>query len=260
MELLALDFDGVISDSAPESWLVCLRTYARMRPGAAVEALRDTASSQPPAQIRTDPAYRRFVEMMPLGNRAEDFGVVLWLLLAGRDARDQQAFDAALAEAGDFFLSEFHERFYPTRAQLRAEDPARWASLLGPYPDMLDVLRRRAPDVRLAIATAKDRESVLHLLVDYGIEELVPEDCLIDKQAGRSKRAHLSRLQERFGVPFSQIVFVDDKVGHLDDVGGLGVPGVLAAWGYNGPREQRLARERGHRVCTLEDFESAVFS
>jgi phosphoglycolate phosphatase-like HAD superfamily hydrolase len=230
-----------------------------MRPGPAVAALHEAASRQSPGQIRDDPSYRRFVSMMPLGNRAEDFGVALGLLLADRDAEDQDAFARALEEAGEDFLTEFHARFYPNRAQLRAEDPARWASLLGPYPEVVEVLRRRAGDVRLAIATAKDRDSVTLLLAGYEIDDLVPPECLVDKEAGRSKQAHLRRLQERFDVPFTEIVFVDDKVGHLDDVADLGVAGVLAAWGYNGRRERRLARLRGHRVCTLDDFETTVF-
>ncbi len=47
---------------------------------------------------------------------------------------------------------------------------------------------------------------------------------------------------------------------HLDDVAAMGVSGVLAAWGYNGEREQRQARENGHRVCSLSDIESQLFS
>ena len=33
----------------------------------------------------------------------------------------------------------------------------------------------------------------------------------------------------------------------------------LAAWGYNGEREIRLARERGYLVCSLEDVERQLF-
>ena len=62
MELLALDFDGVISDSAPESWLVTLRTYAELRPEASVIARRDASEALGADQMRSDPGYRRFVE------------------------------------------------------------------------------------------------------------------------------------------------------------------------------------------------------
>ena len=58
---------------------------------------------------------------------------------------------------------------------------------------------------------------------------------------------------------FADLVFVDDKVNHLDSVAALGVRCALAAWGYNGPREQLLARSRGYDVLTLDDAESRLF-
>ena len=259
MELLALDFDGVISDSAPEAWLVTLRTYAALRPAGTIPALLARAERQSAEEIRVDRAYRRFVAMMPLGNRAEDFAVALSLVADDRDAADQDAFDMVFAAESSGFLDSFHERFYQVRASLRDGDLERWVSLLGPYPEFVSTVRRCAGEVRLAIATAKDRASVERLLQRYGIDDLFSPETLLDKEAGRSKRGHLERLHERLGVPYPEIVFVDDKVNHLDDVAGMGVRGVLAAWGYNGERERRQARERGYTVCTLADFERVLF-
>ncbi|MFP6622037.1 MAG: HAD family hydrolase [Myxococcota bacterium] len=260
MQLLALDFDGVISDSAPEAFMVALRTYAALRDDPEVVQMQQRVDSCSVSEIREDSLYARFVDMMALGNRAEDFAVEISLLVRGVDARDQASFDEAFAAEPAGFLESFHERFYETRGALRAADPERWARLLDPYPDFVSVLRRRARDVDLAIATAKDRTSVHLLLRDYGIDDLFPEERLLDKKAGRSKRAHLEHLHARTGVAYSEIVLVDDKLSHLDDVAGLGVSGVLAAWGYNGERGQRVAREHGHRVCSLSDFESRLFA
>jgi phosphoglycolate phosphatase-like HAD superfamily hydrolase len=259
VELLTLDFDGVLSDSAPEAWLVTLLTYSALRPCEVARRIRDRAQDLSPDEIRADRDYRRFVEMIPLGNRAEDYAVALSLVASDRSACDQAAFDAAYAEETPDFLAVFHEHFYATRLALRQADPLRWVSLLGPYPEIVAILSRRAAETRLAIATAKDGDSVALLLRHYGIDHLFPEDARIDKQAGRSKRNHLAFLQQRLDVPYSQIVFVDDKVNHLEDVAGLGVRCVLAAWGYNGEREQCLARAKGYRVCTLEDFELQLF-
>lgn len=259
MKLLALDFDGVISDSAPEAFLVALRTYAALRDDPDVLQMQHRAEAQSPAEIREDPLYARFIGMMPLGNRAEDFAVEIRLLAAQADVREQAGFDEAFAAEPADFLAAFQACFYEVRGALRAAEPERWLRLMGPYPDLVSVLRRRAGDVDLAIATAKDRSSVQLLLQAYGIDDLFPEARLIDKQAGRSKRAHLAQLQARTGVAYSEMVFVDDKLNHLEDVTPLGVLGVLAAWGYNGEREQALAREKGHRVCTLSDFERWIF-
>ena len=67
VELLALDFDGVISDSAPEAWLVALRTYASLCPGADVDALLADQERLDASAIQRDPRYRRFVELQTRG-------------------------------------------------------------------------------------------------------------------------------------------------------------------------------------------------
>ena len=262
MELLALDFDGVISDSAPESFLVALRTYCELRPESRLVRERDRAEGLGAAGIRADPSYGHFLALMPLGNRAEDFAVALSILDARLAVGDQAAYDrvyASVALDAPDFLEPFHRRFYQVRCELRNEQPRRWAELLGPYPRFVEMLRRRARDVPLALATAKDRESVLRLLRDYGLADCVPETRVLDKEVGVNKTAHLERLHAAEGVAFAEITFVDDKVNHLEAVAALGVRCALACWGYNGSRERRLACARGHLVCTLEDVESQLF-
>lgn len=262
MRALALDFDGVISDSAPESFLVALRTWDALLPGSGLAA--DAAALAQPlvpalARVRSHRLYAPFLERMPLGNRAEDYGVVLASLEAGHPLPDQQAYDAFRAERDPGWLDAFHRRFYAVRDDLSRRAPAAWRALMAPYPELVSLLRRRAGDVQLAIATSKDRRSVEALLALYGIADLFGPDRLLDKETGRSKAAHLTRLQQQLRVPFREITFVDDKVNHLDGVVSLGVRCVLAAWGYNGVREERLARERGYLVLELADAEAGLF-
>jgi phosphoglycolate phosphatase-like HAD superfamily hydrolase len=263
VKALALDFDGVISDSAPEAFLVGLRAYAGLRPGSriAIEWGRLATDRAAPtrAGVEAHPLYAGFVERMPLGNRAEDFGVILSVLERGASVPDQAAYDRERRAEPQEFLSAYHRRFYEVREDLSREHPEAWRRLMPPYARLLGVLRRRAGDVTLAIATAKDRRSVGLLLEDYGAADLFAEERVLDKETGTSKRAHLERLQEMTRLPPAEITFVDDKVNHLDTVAPLGVRCALAAWGYNGPREHRLASRRGYRVCTLDDVEAQLF-
>ena len=114
-------------------------------------------------------------------------------------------------------------------------------------------------DTRLAIATAKDRPSVVALLESYHLTHLFDDRRVLDKEMGRHKSAHLERLAELERVALSEITFIDDKLNHLESVAPLGVRCALAAWGYNGEREQRAAREKGYLVCQLEDVEEQLF-
>ncbi|MEE2677285.1 MAG: HAD family hydrolase [Myxococcota bacterium] len=263
MKLLALDFDGVISDSAPEAFVVALRTFCALHPetalfGAAERLLRGDASPFPDAVV-AHPLYAPFLESMPLGNRAEDYAVVLMAIESGTVLEDQRAYDLYKAARDPAGLRTFHRRFYAMRTAMADADPAAWQRLMGAYPGVPEWLRRRAGDAVLAIATAKDRGSVGRLLRIYGIEDLFPEDRVLDKDTGVSKCAHLEHLQGRFGFEMRDMTFVDDKVSHLEAVQRLGVRCALAGWGYNGSRESERARELGCLVLALDDADALLF-
>ncbi len=83
---------------------------------------------------------------------------------------------------------------------------------------------------------------------------------MLDKETGVQKDAHLAHLRPLLECRYEDMTFVDDKVNHLEVVAPLGVRCALAAWGYNGEREQRRARERGLLVCTLADVEEQLFA
>jgi phosphoglycolate phosphatase-like HAD superfamily hydrolase len=258
-EVLALDFDGVISDSVVESFVVAGRTLSRLDPGAAAARATLELEGGDAAAVRSHPLYGDFLDLMPLGNRAEDFGVALRLLEQGRAPIEQPEFDAFREELGSDFLQKFHRVFYEERVALRSAGLGGWLALLEPFEPFVELLRRRAEDRILTVATAKDRASIELLLDAYGIAELFPGERVIDKEAGRSKRAHLGLLGRRLGVAYEQITFIDDKLNHLEDVAGLGVRCALAGWGYNGPRERQRAARQGFLVCDLASAEEDLF-
>jgi phosphoglycolate phosphatase-like HAD superfamily hydrolase len=223
--------------------------------GAALES----GTLPTPSRSAEDPLYASFLSLMPLGNRAEDFAISLTALEASRSIADQADYDAFRSELDEDWLREFHRRFYENRTALSRRDPTGWRRMMGPYPPFLEILHRRAADALLAIATSKDAETVDALMRDYGIEALFPPERVLDKETGVHKDAHLQQLQEMAGVAYDEMLFVDDQVNHQDRVAALGVGCALAAWGYNGEREVELARQRGYRVCTLENAEEQLF-
>jgi phosphoglycolate phosphatase-like HAD superfamily hydrolase len=259
---LVLDFDGVLFDSASEAFLVARRTYAEVGrpfrakkplpvPGELGQLSRD--------EVLADSLYQRFLGLIPLSNRAEDYAVILSILERGVSVDDQEGYDRERERLSAGYADTFHTHFYEVRTRFQEEHPEGWRALQGPYTPFVELLRRRAAERTLAIATAKDRGSVRCLLDDHGLSDLFPDGRLMDKETGRSKSAHLGRLHQDLGIPFPDLTFVDDKVNHLDAASGLGVRCVLAGWGYNSAREHTLARERGYAVCSLDDAEKVLF-
>ncbi|MEM9659535.1 MAG: HAD family hydrolase [Planctomycetota bacterium] len=262
MKALILDFDGVISDSAAECFLVALRTYVGLTPDSALSTV--LAEVSPNGALRAErivahDVYQSFIELMPLGNRAEDFGVIMMLVEMGADVSDQAAYDEQMQREDPTWLERFHIDFYQVRHQLADAQPEAWRQLMRPFPSFVELLRRRADEATLALATAKDRRSVMALLHDYAIDDLFDERLVADKEAGVRKTAHVRRLLELLAIDAADATFVDDKVNHLDSVAELGVRCALAGWGYNGTREHRLAEQRGYIVCSETQVEAQLF-
>jgi len=247
MKALILDFDGVIADSAKESFLVAVQAYLHECPKSLL------------VHRKSRELYQPFRDLMPLGNRAEDFGTALAALEKELTFEDQEAYDRFRAKQDPLWLAQFHSRFYRVRATMAERDPDRWRALMRPFPPLLEFLRRRAGQTAYAIATAKDRPSVEALLEDYGATDLFPGHLILDKETGETKAAHLERLRELLGVEYAEMTFVDDKVNHLDAVASLGVRCALATWGFNGMREHELAIRRGYLMLTLENLDEKLF-
>jgi len=247
MKALVLDFDGVISDSAREAFLVAIQAYLKIRPESEL------------AQRKGRELYDPFMELMPLGNRAEDYGTALAALEAGAKIEDQESYRAFRATRDPAWLERYHREFYTVRGTMMEHDPDNWNAMMKPFEPFLELLRRRDGDAIYAIATSKDRHSVDELLSTYGVADMFRKDLIQDKEAGTKKVAHLKRLQEILNVEYGEMTFVDDKVNHLDSVAQLGVRCALATWGYNTAREYETAIRRGYLLCALEDAEGKLF-
>ena len=262
MKVLALDFDGVVCDSLREVFATALATYESMAGESALLARlrsRRGAGRWHEIDFTGDPVMVSFESMMPLGNRAEDFGVSLRALDSFLELTDQPAYDTFYGTIDPEWLKTFHREFYEQRDTARAFDTHGWLELHAPYPALLELLRRRSSDAEIALATAKDRRSAELLLAHLGVGGLFAPELVLDKETGVSKTAHLTALHDRLDIPFKEITFVDDKVNHLETVAPLGVRPVLAGWGFNTPREHDLARECGFEVANIADVERVLY-
>src|SRR5262245_22302417 len=126
MKALALDFDGVLADSAREAFAVALRTFAALRPRARLAA----AAAEPDPGGAHASLYAAFLDLMPLGNRAEDYAVALESIEAGTALAEQASYDAFYAAQEVPYLREFHRRFYEERRAWAARDREGWLRLL----------------------------------------------------------------------------------------------------------------------------------
>jgi phosphoglycolate phosphatase-like HAD superfamily hydrolase len=262
MHVLALDFDGVLCDSSREVFVVAIDTYSAVVPGSAflkaLRPLRDDALGGGSGYLENQITHR-FRSLLPLGNRAEDFGVSLRAIEDGADISDQETYDAFYRGIGQEWLDFFHRRFYECREALRDANVTAWLRLHLPFAGLTDTLQRHVGRTRLAVATAKDTASVRLLLEELEMSALFESELILDKETGVEKTEHMRALSSRTDAEFNDITFVDDKVNHLVRVSELGVRPVLAGWGFNTGREHALAGELGFEVADLDTADEVLF-
>ncbi len=99
------------------------------------------------------------------------------------------------------------------------------------YDDVTDILEVLKAEDRMIVAASRTHQPVwaqdlLHLLsVDkyFDWKEIYPG----------SKIQHFNKIQQRFKIPFTNMVFFDDEYRNIDEVGSLGVNAVYVKNGIN---------------------------
>lgn len=257
-QLLVFDFDGVISNSIHDSFVTALNTYAGMMP--AHHLLLEGKIDPPDGIFRFEEShpglFADFQHLLPFGNRAEDYYVILQMIDKGlaQDINNQDDFERFREKLPKADKDDYTRRFYAERNERQDQDPEAWSRLLPAFPGVVEAARILSKKMMLAIATSKDRRSVDLQLEQYGMSGLFGKGAILDKDFSNSKRDHLVHFHEFFKIPFTEMHFIDDKVLHLLDVLELGVHCHLALWGFNAEREHNLAKDNGINLLRVEDL------
>ncbi|MDE2926757.1 MAG: hypothetical protein OXT71_10200 [Acidobacteriota bacterium] len=235
--ILALDFDGVICDSARE----CLFTsYSCYGPVAGF----------PPASNLEEisPSVRGpFFRMRPFVRDGKDYIVILNLILGQDSVSRQQDFDRRAREllpdlCASMGVSDpraLEEVFQEHRRTLRQRDEAAWMEMNPLYAGVEEGLRScRRHFGRIYVTTSKPSDAAAKILqyqkIDLATDHVYGYDRV---RRARGKNGHLAHLHELTGAPYSRIHFVDDQVSHLQSASELGVGCYHATWGYTTPEQ-----------------------
>lgn len=256
-QLIAFDFDGVISNSFYDSMMTAINTYIECVPKHHLPVTEPLDGQSIFALERIEQElFKRFADLMPLGNFAQDYFVFLTILQTDQDvsAISQDHFNDIRASLNESDRINFNDRFYKNRHDMQINDPETWSLLLPPFPGIVESVPILSKHSRIGIATSKDVQSVNILLDKYGISSYFPQENILDKDFAKTKRDHLIHFHKALDLPFEKIHFIDDKVTHLQGVKDLGVNAHLSTWGFNGEREYEIARQHGFNLLRIEDL------
>ncbi|MCK5145427.1 HAD family hydrolase [bacterium] len=259
--LIVFDFDGVISNSFHDSLWMGLSTYAEI-------VQKHTLPIESPMEPESIFAFEKqhteltsqFYNLMPMGNLARDYYVILHILEHGKfhQITDQANYDAYKAALNYNTIMAYDARFYEKRSQFQESDPYTWINLVPCFQGIPEAIKKLYSKAELAIATSKDMQSVTMLLKSYGLSHFFNADRILDKDFAPTKRQHLIRLAEQSNTPYENIFFIDDKVLHLIDTVDLGINTYLAAWGFNTEREAQVAIDHGCSILNLDNLPDII--
>ena len=250
--LIALDFDGVLCDSAGETAVAAWRTLPQVWP--ALAGLGDEPA----------PAFTaRFIRHRPLIETGWQTVILARLILLEADdrhvtSRFAHEADALRADAG-LTPGEMVELFGQTRDHWLAADPAGWLARNRFYPGTVAALTaalRRAP-AGVVILTTKQERFTRQLLEHAGVP--LPAERIYGLERRRAKEDWLAEFAGRQAGGTAALTLVEDRLDTLLRVAAR--PGLdavrlyLADWGYLTPADRgRAAALARLRPLTLDAF------
>ena len=236
-KVLALDFDGVIWDSAGECFQIAWRAYQELTG-------KDLSGSS---------FEKSFLRGRPLARTGHDFYLLLKLMEPDPEIDWSEVCLATFAQervAHSEVAAQFDRVFYRLRAHFRDSDSKSWVSWQKPYYDVLAALDSFEEQFHgLALATTKDTQSASSLLALTGRDWPV-----FGKEFSEHKADQIFGISQHFKVKPEQVLFIDDLVENLLQVQPTKAKMALASWGYNRPESRKQALELGIRVLSLAEL------
>jgi phosphoglycolate phosphatase-like HAD superfamily hydrolase len=246
-DVVALDFDGVLCDSARETGASAWR--------AGCSLWKAWEGDVPRAFID------RFVELRPLIETGFQTILLMKMIADGVGTTDIKARFGeccqAIIDEEELTREELVGLFGRTRDRWIETCPEEWLELHRFYPGVIEALRESMRKGPVYIVTTKQERFVSLLLDAVGVA--FPSDHIYGLDRGMKKEEVLRLLLAEHGARSSRIHFVEDRLDTLirvttcRDLAAVSL--YFAEWGYARPEDSREARACSRiTVWGLGDF------
>ncbi len=240
MQLLAMDFDGVIADSISECAVVGYNGYEAY--------CGNNITIKTPQEINTD-QLNKFRTMRPYIRSGEDYIYLFQALNDSINIDSQEDYDEFQIEYIDR-KETYYQLFYSARQTLMTSNRDNWIALNPLYNGMGEFLQ--SLQYKIHIVSTKASKYIIEILKFNGIEfnpKLVHE-------AGRglSKTDIIIKLMHEYNLSPSNMVFIDDHLDTLHKVESVSARCMLAGWGYNTNKQRSRCHKLSLELVDLQQF------
>lgn len=240
----ALDFDGVICDSAVETALTGWK--------AATGLWGDMPADPPPVMIE------HFRALRPLIETGFEAILAMRLLYLGETVadiyHDYAAKNQRLLEQAQVTTEELKQRFGETRDRWIGDDLGEWLAMNPLFDGIAEKLQKLGARSEWYVVTTKQERFVKQILHAHGIE--LADTRIFGLDRNMSKPEVLKGLSQRH--PSATLYFAEDRLPTLLNVQKhpelAAVKLIFAGWGYNTAADKALAATQPFIVQQLEDF------
>ncbi|MFH1642077.1 MAG: hypothetical protein ABIC04_04205 [Nanoarchaeota archaeon] len=251
MKVLALDFDGVVSNSIWDSMFTGFNVYLKRNPHTKIfNGVAFTFENYKKIFSENKELCSQYKRLVTFCYSGKHFVMVFNIIEKHIDIVTQKDFDRYCNTFSHDDLISLQDEFYQERHRLQAVDFDRWYDLSPPFEAIIPDLRRLLANSKVIIVTNKDRDTVIKLTKKYGMD--IPMADIYDKDLGLEKVAKLDSLSSNYNK--ENIVFVDDLFTHCIQVKKAGYLCFMAAWGYNTKDQQKLAEKDQIVLLTQDNF------
>jgi phosphoglycolate phosphatase-like HAD superfamily hydrolase len=245
--LFALDFDGVICDSAVETAMTGWTAAAAIWP--------DMPTAVPQDMVE------RFRLIRPIIETGFEAILAMRLLHSGQSTAaifaDYARLNQALINEINVTVDDLKKLFGETRDQWIAKDLAGWVKMNPLFPGVAAKLQRLGQSGQLSpwyVVTTKQERFVNQILLANGIT--LAEGRVFGLDRNKGKVEVLTELSAKH--PDCALHFVEDRLPTLLNVQSqatlASVKLFFALWGYNTEADKAMAAMQGFHAIHLENF------
>jgi len=254
MKILAVDFDGVISDSALKSLFVSHNTYCKY---FGLEVKRNFGGKlftfenweEMKRQYKKEMDYyhrlRSYIEL------SGDFFVIIKIVEEQIQIKDQQEFIAYRNQL-QFDYHFFRELFFQEKEKWQKKSFRKWFFLSPVFKEVIKGIQQFLQEgQKVVIATSNRREAIHSAFQPEYIGFKINMEDIFDKNFGQHKAEHMQAIAKKYGAKLEEIYFVDDQLSYLKGTDTLGVQVFLAGWGYCTESQKEEAKKQ--KITVIEE-------
>ncbi|MBA7583395.1 hypothetical protein ES708_25338 [subsurface metagenome] len=235
MKILAVDYDGVISDSALKSLFISHNAYCKyfgseVKRNFGGELFTFDNWEEMQKQYKKEMDYyhrlRSYIEL------SGDFFAIIKIMEEQVRIKDQQEFIAYRNQL-QFDYHFFRELFFKEKEKWQKKSFRKWFFLSPVFKEV---------NLGEAIHRAFQPE---YLGFKMDIEDI------FDKNFGKHKAEHMQAIAKKYGAKLNEIYFIDDQLSYLKGTDVLGVHVFLAGWGYCTESQKEEAKKE--KITVIEE-------